>query len=103
MDEIELVIKIDEDIYKARQHWVANPKKMVDKVDIAIANGTPLSRGHWISGHDETGALGITYTEKICSNCGWSHSLVIPKNYCPECGAKMAESEVLNGREIKEK
>lgn len=49
--------------------------------------------GRWISGHKETGALGITYTEKICSNCGWNHSLVIPKNYCPKCGAKMTESE----------
>ena len=49
--------------------------------------------GRWISGHEETGALGITYTEKICSNCGWSHSLVIPKNYCPNCGIKMVESE----------
>lgn len=42
MADIELVIKIDEDIYKARQHWVANQKRTVDKVDIAIANGTPL-------------------------------------------------------------
>ena len=49
--------------------------------------------GHWISGHKETGALGITYTEKICSNCGWNHSLVIPKNYCPNCGAEMVGSE----------
>lgn len=46
MEEIEVVIKIDKDIYKARQHWVANPKRMVDEVDIAIANGTPLPKGH---------------------------------------------------------
>lgn len=46
MSNIELVIKIDEDIYKARQRLVANQKRMVDKVDIAIANGTPLPKGH---------------------------------------------------------
>lgn len=46
MADIELVIKIDEDTYKARQHWVANQKRMVDKVDIAIAKGTPLPKGH---------------------------------------------------------
>lgn len=46
MADIELVIKIDKDIYEARQHWVANPKRMVDEVDIAIANGTPLPKGH---------------------------------------------------------
>ena len=42
MADIELVIKLQEEIYKARQHWVANKKRMVDKVDIAIANGIPL-------------------------------------------------------------
>lgn len=26
-----------------RQHWVNNPKRMVDLVDVAIANGTPLT------------------------------------------------------------
>ena len=46
MADVELVIKIDEDIYKARQHWVANPKRIVDMVDIAIANGIPLPKGH---------------------------------------------------------
>lgn len=43
---MEIVIKIDEDTYKARQHWVANPKRIVDEVDIAIANGIPLPKGH---------------------------------------------------------
>jgi len=38
---MQIVIDIDEDTYKARQHWVANQKRMVDEVDIAIANGTP--------------------------------------------------------------
>ena len=40
---MKLIIDIDEDIYKARQHWVANPKRMVSEVDVAIANGTPLT------------------------------------------------------------
>lgn len=38
---MKLVIDIDEEIYKARQHWVSNPKRMVDELDIAIANGKP--------------------------------------------------------------
>lgn len=46
MEDIELVIKIDKEIYEARKHWVANQKRTVDKVDIAIANGTPLPKGH---------------------------------------------------------
>ncbi len=43
---MELIIKIDENIYKARQRKVDNPKRMIDEVDIAIANGTPLPKGH---------------------------------------------------------
>lgn len=39
---MKLIIDIDENIYKARQHWVTNPKRMVDNVDVAIANGIPL-------------------------------------------------------------
>lgn len=46
MADIELVIKIDKDAYEARKHWVANPKRMIDKVDEAIANGIPLPKGH---------------------------------------------------------
>jgi len=46
MADIELVIKINEDAYKTIQRRVANPKMMRDKVDIAIANGIPLPKGH---------------------------------------------------------
>lgn len=67
--------------------------KVCRAFDMAIKALEQQKAGHWISGHKETGALGITYTEKICSNCGWNHSLVIPKNYCPNCGAKMIEPQ----------
>lgn len=43
---MQIVIDIGEDTYKARQHWVANQKRTVDEVDIAIANGIPLPKGH---------------------------------------------------------
>lgn len=56
-EDIELVIKIDKDIYEARQHWFANPKRMVDEVDIAIANGIVLPKGH--------GEL--VYREDVCN------------------------------------
>lgn len=44
-------------------------------------------KGKWLHGKTEIGALDIQYEEKICSECGWSHSLVIPNNYCPNCGS----------------
>lgn len=46
MADVELVINISEEAYKARKHWVINPKRMVNEVDKAIANGTPLPKGH---------------------------------------------------------
>lgn len=52
--------------------------------------------GQWIVTGEEQGALGITYKIRKCSNCSWEHSLVIPNNFCPNCGAKMtneAENE----------
>lgn len=55
---------------------------------------TPIhSVGKWLDGYIEEGVMGITYTEKTCSKCGWSHSLLIPQNYCPKCGAKMKDEE----------
>lgn len=40
---MKLIIDISEEAYRARQHRVANPKRMyIDEVDIAIANGTPI-------------------------------------------------------------
>ena len=79
--------------------WLHNPEdedcynaKEVEAYNMAINTLKQVSKtGYWISGHKETGALGITYTEKICSNCGWNHSLVIPENFCPNCGIKMSK------------
>ena len=43
---MQIVIDIDEDEYKARQRWVANPRALINAVDKAIANGIPLPKGH---------------------------------------------------------
>ena len=43
---MKIVIDIDEDEYKARQRWVANPRALINAVDKAIANGIPLPKGH---------------------------------------------------------
>lgn len=42
MADIDLVIKIPEKVYEARKKKVC----MLDEADIAIANGTPLPKGH---------------------------------------------------------
>lgn len=46
-------------------------------------------QGEWKETGYETGALGITYRQTQCSNCGWEHALPMWLNYCPSCGAKM--------------
>ena len=32
---------------------------------------------------------GIKETWYECPKCKWSNALLIPRNYCPNCGAKM--------------
>ena len=50
---------------------------------------TKRPHGKWIEENSETGAIGIKYTWVRCNQCGWNNSLVIPKNFCPNCGADM--------------
>lgn len=46
-------------------------------------------KGEWKETGYETGALGITYRQTQCSNCGWEHALPMWWNFCPNCGAEM--------------
>lgn len=48
-----------------------------------------IKTGRWLKIDTEAGVLGITYNMLKCSRCGWSNSLIIPRHYCPRCGAKM--------------
>ena len=63
----------------------------------SLPSVTPQPKtGKWIKIGEEAGALGITYAEVRCFNCGWSHSLIIPSNFCPNCGAKMEGRDAVN-------
>lgn len=46
-------------------------------------------QGEWICKGTEEGAFGIRYEIKQCNKCGFEHSLCIPRNFCPNCGATM--------------
>lgn len=43
--------------------------------------------GYWIPVDVEQCVPGIPYIWKKCSKCGFTHSLLIPDNYCPQCGS----------------
>lgn len=45
-ENIELVIKIDKEIYNAIKRSEANPKRTLWQSESAIAKGTPLPKGH---------------------------------------------------------
>ena len=53
-------------------------------------------QGEWIDTGEEQGALGIIYKIRKCSKCSWEHSLVIPDNFCPNCGADMRGDNNVN-------
>lgn len=65
-----------------------------DEVIEPIKNGELVVKkerpqGEWIITGEEQGALGIIYKIRKCDKCGWEHSLIIPNNFCPKCGADM--------------
>lgn len=37
----------------------------------------------------QIGALNLRYRVYECPFCGWDNSLIIPRNFCPKCGADM--------------
>lgn len=46
-------------------------------------------QGEWIITREKQGAFGIIYKMKKCNRCYWESSLLIPRNFCPNCGAEM--------------
>lgn len=75
MADIELVIKINEKIYEARKNWVANPKMIVDELDEAVANGTPLPKGH-----GDLIDVGQCDRKLFYQQCGGADSLITVKS-----------------------
>lgn len=78
MADIDLIIKIDEDEYKARQHWVANPRALISPVDKAIANGTIIEENNNDLANDYWKSAGY----QIGLNDAWeaAKKIVLPLN-----------------------
>ena len=56
---------------------------------LAIKALEESNQGEWIITREEQGAFGIIYKRRKCNRCGWESSLLIPRNFCPNCGAEM--------------
>lgn len=55
--------------------------------------GKARPKGKWIITREEQGPCGIIYKTRKCNQCYWENSLLIPRNFCPECGADMREEK----------
>lgn len=58
-------------------------------LDLVLKAFEETEQGEWITIREEQGALGIIYKRRKCNRCGWETSLLIPRNFCPNCGIKM--------------
>lgn len=79
------------EIAELKKQLADRPTKQKGKSADVIIIDESRPTGEWITCGTETGALGVSYAEKKCSHCGWAHSLLIPSNYCPNCGAQMVK------------
>lgn len=72
--------------------------------DVALLDFFPVSgaeperkTGYWIDdGIDGCGAAMIEYRNLKCDKCGWSSSLIIPRNFCPNCGEKKDSKKIVS-------
>ena len=76
-----------------RQIWYRMNPNMRERIDTWLVNLPTVQpeqkTGRWEFIGEEIGAFNIRYQINKCSECGWTNSLFIPKNFCPNCGAKM--------------
>lgn len=78
-----------------RVHSLNEPRAVLinEALDLAIKALEERPQGEWKETGYETGALGITYRQTQCSNCGWEHALPMWWNFCPNCGAEMRDKK----------
>lgn len=86
---MQIVIEIDEEYFKQINESVKSGNIDYEPW-VAIANGTPLPQGNWVSIDEEP------HETFECNNCGNVMCAVYDISdykYCPNCGAEMKGEE----------
>ena len=72
--------------------WTGGIVDALDAIEQLPSEQQKRPTGEWIvSESEEVGALGIRCKTYTCPSCGWDNSLIIPRNFCPNCGARLAQ------------
>ena len=78
--------------FKKWQPYMATRLFGFEKELSSLPSVTPQPKtGHWNTYELAQGGINEKWLE--CSECTWSNALLIPRNYCPKCGARMMEKE----------
>ena len=85
MDEY---IKRANAIEAVRHAWAKGLEPVQYLEIIPAADVAPVRHGRWLDGREKR-LFGEHYF--LCSNCKSRNGLMIPFNYCPNCGTKMDE------------
>ena len=79
--------------YKWGEIWELNGLEIREVLDNLPSVQPKEKTGHWtIIGKVFIPLFRGGYEHELqykCSECGFEHALPIPKNFCPNCGAKM--------------
>ena len=85
---MQIIIDIDEDDYEFVKEQVDteycnNVRQINNRLYQIIANGTVLSKGHWIQ---QPRCEGDEQPDLVCPNCGFKISWWDIGNFCAKCG-----------------
>jgi len=83
METVEVVIKIPKEDYEYVKEVVQKEEYVLSKFYYTIANGTVLSKGHWIQ---QPRCEGDEQPDLVCPSCGYKISWWDMGNFCAKCG-----------------
>lgn len=65
-------------------------KDILAKIDnMSTIETKPIVYGEWLIYKTYQGGIKEEWLK--CSKCGWENALLIPRNFCPNCGATMKQ------------